>query len=354
MRLWDFFDQQDEVPELVTVLEAPLKIECLKVNLYAEDVGERQGEFYYVISARDVFKVYIGRMELILEGDIDDKRDSIKSIEFGIDMKLLYLGTEKGKIITYELPSRQEVEQNDGNRYPVGANGEPPRARMLGEPKRSDQKSDNDYSVLLLYRILGFLEEDFFVMHVRHSGLKVWNQDTDQFHRIEVPEYQGEIDNIKATPDGRFVVVGFPNQSSIQFFRIEKDEATLSALPNGKITMNYTSFECDANLTVMLFHHDVTKSLELYAIKWNFRFADKVNIRALKKMDEQRVAMEGQDALCLGLNNEDESMEHDGSLMDRSYQRLNQSGEDHLGIGRGRRERRKKTCFSKLCGKFQK
>ena len=36
VRLWDFFNHKEEVPELVTVLESPIKIDCLKVNLVAE------------------------------------------------------------------------------------------------------------------------------------------------------------------------------------------------------------------------------------------------------------------------------------------------------------------------------
>lgn len=238
VRLWDFFDHKEEVPELVTVLEAPLKIECLKVNKFAEQTGERKGEFYYVISAKDEFKVYIGRMELLLEGDIDDNRDSIRCIEYGIDMKLLYIGTEKGKIFTFELPSRQEVEQNDHNRYPRGKNNEPPRAIVVGEPKKAHDKNDYDYSVTLLYRITAFLEEDFFAMHVKHAGLKIWNQQTRQFHRVEVPEYNGEIDNIRATPDGRFLVVGFASAGIIRFYRILKEEAQLSSLDDGKISVS--------------------------------------------------------------------------------------------------------------------
>jgi hypothetical protein len=70
LRLWDFFDHKDEIPELVTVLQAPLKIEIVKVNKLAEESGERKGVYYYVISSKDEFKVYIGRLELLLEGDI--------------------------------------------------------------------------------------------------------------------------------------------------------------------------------------------------------------------------------------------------------------------------------------------
>lgn len=238
VRLWDFFDHKEEVPELVTVLEAPLKIECIKVNKFAEQTGERKGEFYYVISARDEFKIYIGRMELLLEGTIDDNRDIIKSIEFGIDLKLLYIGTEKGKLFTFELPSRQEVEQNDHRRYPRGKNNEPPRAIPVGEPRKAHDKSDYEYSVTLLYRITGILDENFFAMHVKHAGLKIWNHDTNQLNRVEVPEYSGEIDNIKATPDGRFLVVGFANAGIIRFFRVWKEEAKLTSLDDGNISVS--------------------------------------------------------------------------------------------------------------------
>lgn len=84
IRLWDFYDNKKEIPQLVTVLESPLKIEskvdvgkrekkdvfCMKVNKFAEENGERKDVFYYIIALKDVFKVYIGRLDLLLEGDI--------------------------------------------------------------------------------------------------------------------------------------------------------------------------------------------------------------------------------------------------------------------------------------------
>ena len=201
----------------------------------------------------------------------------------------------------------------------------------------------------LLYRIAGFLEEDFFAMHVKHVGLKIWNVDTGQLNRVEVPEYAGDIDNIRATPDGRFLVVGFANVGIIRFFRVWKDEAKLSSLDDGKISIEYTSFETDDNLTVMLFHHRGRRSLELHAIKWIFEFGDKVNLRALRKMDEQRVQMEGQAVLNLPYL-EDESLDQDESLMDRSHQGL--MGEQ--GAGGRRRAREPKSCFARLCQRISK
>jgi len=126
LRLWDFYEHKEEIPELVTVLEAPLKIEYCKVNKQAEEAGEHKGIYYYIISSKDEFKVYHARLELLLEGDIDNKMDRITSIEFGLDTKYFYIGTEKGLIHKYELPSPQEVTDD----YQRGKKGEAPKAKM--------------------------------------------------------------------------------------------------------------------------------------------------------------------------------------------------------------------------------
>lgn len=110
IRLWDFFDHKEEVPELVTVLESPIKIDLLRVNRYAEKSGERKDVFYYVIACQNEFKIYTGRMDILLEGEVNGM-DKIRSIEFGKDTEVLYVGTEKGQIYRFDLPSPQEVEE---------------------------------------------------------------------------------------------------------------------------------------------------------------------------------------------------------------------------------------------------
>ena len=80
-----------------------------------------------MISSKDEFKVYHARLELLLEGDIDNKMDRITSIEFGLDTKYLYIGTEKGLIHKFELPALKVV----ADEYQKGKNGEAPRAKML-------------------------------------------------------------------------------------------------------------------------------------------------------------------------------------------------------------------------------
>jgi hypothetical protein len=192
--LWDFYEHKEEIPELVTVLEAPLKIEQCKVNKQAEITGEHKGVYYYIISSKDEFKVYHARLELLLEGDIDNKMDRITSIEFGLDTKYFFVGTEKGLIHKYELPSPQEVADD----YQRGKNGEAPRAKMLNFQdadgkdieNRPEKDKTKDYAITNLYKVRGILEIDFFVLYVRYSGLFVWDEDMDKFTKVNC----GDID----------------------------------------------------------------------------------------------------------------------------------------------------------------
>lgn len=201
VRLWDFFDHKEEVPELVTVLESPIRIDLLKVNRIAEKSGERKDVFYYVIACQNEFKIYHGRMDLLLEGEVNGM-DKIRSIEFGQDTKVLYVGTEKGQIYRFDLPSPQEVEEE----YKKGDDDAAPKAKQLGKPINIDDKKDQDYSVMSMYRLLGILETDVIIVHAKNLGIKVftWNYDTDKHFitRADVPEYNGEIDYMRATPDG--------------------------------------------------------------------------------------------------------------------------------------------------------
>jgi hypothetical protein len=70
--LWDFFSHKEEVPEFVTVLDTSLKIECVKVNKMADQTGEKKDVYYYIVTFENKFKVYYGRLEILLEGEIEN------------------------------------------------------------------------------------------------------------------------------------------------------------------------------------------------------------------------------------------------------------------------------------------
>ena len=58
--------------------------------------------------------------------------------------------------------------------------------------------------------------------------------------------------------------------------------------------MEYDSFECDENLTTILFNSIVEnkKKLELFAIKWEFD-TSKLKLSKLQKYDQQEEGIDG-------------------------------------------------------------
>ena len=109
---------------------------------------------------------------MLLEGSIQNKTDKITSIEFGLDTKYLYVGTDKSAIYKFELPSPKEVKEE----YEMGPNNEAPRCRPIGEPFDAEDVKEYNYAVKILHRVSGFLEEDFFILHLARRGIKVWSE----------------------------------------------------------------------------------------------------------------------------------------------------------------------------------
>ena len=144
--------------------------------------------------------------------------DNITSFEFGIDTRHLYVGTQKGNIHKFELPSPAIVEEGQLETDDKGI----AIAKKVGDPFSAEEQKNYDYSVQTLYRLTGVLEEDFFILHVKFRGLKVWNADKEEkdtkgntkgpigrINWVDCPDYKKEIDTIKATPDAKFLIAGF-------------------------------------------------------------------------------------------------------------------------------------------------
>lgn len=109
LRMWDFQDNKEEAPELTTVMQSPLNVDVIKVNKYCEESGDRMNVFYYVVACDNEFRVYIDKLDPLIEGNMPKLHGKILSIEFGVDTKKLYFGTEKGFIYMFDLPSPDEV-----------------------------------------------------------------------------------------------------------------------------------------------------------------------------------------------------------------------------------------------------
>ena len=232
LRMWDFQDNKEEVPELTTVMQSPLNVDVIKVNRYCEEQGERINIFYYVVACDNEFRVYIDKLDPFIEGTLPKLHGKILSVEFGLDTKKLYFGTEKGFIYMFDLPSPEEVrgtfdENGDIIEEPLPEyqvqKGQIPKAHIhefedqiqsvfekesdrerreqemenMQNPFRPEEKKDKDYSITILYRVTGILEDDWFAMHVKNSGLKVWNADKQKLAKVEIPEYDETSNNAK-------------------------------------------------------------------------------------------------------------------------------------------------------------
>jgi hypothetical protein len=119
LRMWDFQDNKEEIPELTTVMQSPINVDCIKVNKYCEESGDRMNTFYYVVACDNEFRVFHDRLDPMIDGSIEKLHGKILSIEFGLDNKKLYIGTEKGYIYMFDLPSPDEIDGEEGL-YEVG------------------------------------------------------------------------------------------------------------------------------------------------------------------------------------------------------------------------------------------
>jgi hypothetical protein len=306
IRLWDFFDHKEEIPELVTVLEFEIDraIECVKVNKLAELVGEHKGVYYYIVSSKDTFNIYHERLELLMAGEIDDTTDKITCIEFGLESQSFFLGTEKGNILRFDLPSPQQVrEEKRGRKDERGKDvkEEEPLKLVKKQTYRAEKKNkDNSDSIMHLFRVLGVLEQNFFIVHGKNSGLWVFdegrqlaNQEEQQktlalaagsganegvkpqtnkkpFRKVDCSllkggEKSGRIDGIKATPNGQFIAIGFPERSRVVLFSVEVENCHLEEMPT-QIDIEFDHFETDECMTVMMFNNKKLRELKLYAV----------------------------------------------------------------------------------------
>lgn len=52
-------------------MQSPINVDIIKVNKYCEEIGERMNVFYYVVACDNEFRVYIDRLDPLIEGSIE-------------------------------------------------------------------------------------------------------------------------------------------------------------------------------------------------------------------------------------------------------------------------------------------
>lgn len=117
-----------------------------------------------------------------------------------------------------------------------------------------ERRSKNtEHAIKIIYRIQGILDYDVFVVHVQNSGLYLWNETTNVKNKIEC--YDPEdciIDNIKASPNGQFLAVGFPKMSKVLFFKVYKEECKAQALEQ-EVDVSKVASPCSIHFLTCVF-----------------------------------------------------------------------------------------------------
>lgn len=84
-------------------------------------------------------------------------------------------------------------------------------------------------------------------------------------------QYGGEICQITATPDSKFVLVGIPSTSSLCVFFFDQKKNSLS-LQKRIMVDGFRTFEMDRHATQLVFLNQRCRQLDLYTLKWDYEF----------------------------------------------------------------------------------
>lgn len=80
-----------------------------------------------------------------------------------------------------------------------------------------------------MYKIRGLLETDFLIIYAKHSGLYCWDEGDAVCNKVNTEDVvKYELDQIKATPNGQYVCIGFPEANKVVFYMTNKDECNLT------------------------------------------------------------------------------------------------------------------------------
>lgn len=112
------------------------KIDLVKVNKVAEEKGEQMDIYFYVVTHGREFQIYINKLDPYLKGEIGEigDNDTIKCIEFGMDTRSIYFGTERGLIYKYDLISQQMMAEKQKKMQE--------QAKRKGKNKNNDKNDD--------------------------------------------------------------------------------------------------------------------------------------------------------------------------------------------------------------------
>jgi hypothetical protein len=115
-----------------------------------------------------------------------------------------------------------------------------------------------------MYKVPAEIQRDIFIIYAKHSGLHVWrssqkmfddkmrlkmtdeelDEEKDKSNKVSLPDdykpnVAGEVNYIKATPNGKFIITGYAHANKILFFKFDEGEITMTPILQPIISVSF-------------------------------------------------------------------------------------------------------------------
>jgi len=108
IRLWDFWDQKEQAPELITACECVLTIDKVFVNKNSK--SQKGDKLLVVIVNKNEYALYRGRMDFVRKGNTEDfDNQMITNVEFDDESTCFWLATDRGNLIKINADSGEPM-----------------------------------------------------------------------------------------------------------------------------------------------------------------------------------------------------------------------------------------------------
>lgn len=108
IRLWDFWDQKEQAPELITAVESVLTIDKVFVNKNSK--SQKGDKLLVVVVNKNEYALYRGRMDFVRKGNTENHDNQlITCVEFDDESTCFWLATDRGLLIKINAETGEEM-----------------------------------------------------------------------------------------------------------------------------------------------------------------------------------------------------------------------------------------------------
>lgn len=141
IRLWDFWDQKEQAPELITACESVLTIDKVFVNKNSK--SQKGDKLLVVIVNKNEYALYKGRMDFVRQGNTEEfDNQNITCVEFDDESTCFWLATDRGNLIKIDAETGKPI----GEPFRVATTVDQPVSSMQ---RFSGVNTDNIFMIVL-------------------------------------------------------------------------------------------------------------------------------------------------------------------------------------------------------------